>query len=104
MPNDKESHAKIGPDWREGYGFKFRRCTHDAYRGDGAAGQFIVVIPDKDAVLVITAQTGNMQGELNAIWEKLYPAFQADALAEDAAAQAGVKEVIEKLQAHPAKK
>ncbi len=104
VPNDAESHTKIGVDWRQGYGFQFWRCTHNAYRGDGAAGQFIVVIPDKDAVVAITADTGNMQGELNVIWEKLFPAFGDKALPEDAAGQDKLKRVIAGLEAHPAKK
>jgi hypothetical protein len=58
VPNDQESHAKIGIDWQQGYGFQFWRCTHNAYRGDGAAGQLCVVIPDQDAVIAITADTG----------------------------------------------
>ncbi len=102
VPNDQESHAGIGVDWRQGYGFQFWRCTHGAFRGDGAAGQFCVVIPDKDAVIAITADTGNMQGELNAIWERLFPAFQAAALPEDAAGQEKVKQAVAKLVAHPA--
>jgi len=27
-------------DWNQGYGFQFWRCRHNAYRGDGAFGQF----------------------------------------------------------------
>jgi CubicO group peptidase (beta-lactamase class C family) len=104
VPNEQESHAKIGIDWRQGYGFQFWRCTHDAYRGDGASGQFLVVIPDKDAVVAITAETGNMQGELDAIWEKLYPAFGSEALPEDPAGQEQVKQRIARLEAHPIKK
>jgi len=104
VPNDQESHAKMGPDWRQGYGFQFWRCTHNAYRGDGAAGQFCLVIPDKDAVIAITAQTGDMQGELNAVWEKLYPAFGAEPLPEDTAGQEELKQAIANLEAHPAKK
>jgi CubicO group peptidase (beta-lactamase class C family) len=104
VPNERESHAKIGIDWRQGYGFQFWRCTHNAFRGDGAAGQFIVVIPDKDAVVAITADTGNMQGELNAIWDKLFPAFGADALPEDSSGQEKLKRAISHLEAHPTKK
>jgi CubicO group peptidase (beta-lactamase class C family) len=104
VPNEQESHAKIGLDWRQGYGFQFWQCTHDAFRGDGAGGQFVVVIPDKDAVVAITADTGNMQGELNAIWDKLLPAFGDESLPEDAAGQEKVKEAIARLEAHPAKK
>jgi CubicO group peptidase (beta-lactamase class C family) len=104
VPNDQESHSKIGIDWQQGYGFQFWRCTHNAFRGDGAGGQLCVVIPDKDAVIAITADTGNFQGEMNAIWDKLLPAFQAEALPDDAAAQEKVTQAIAKLEAHPAKK
>jgi CubicO group peptidase (beta-lactamase class C family) len=104
VPTDLESHAKIGNDWMQGYGFQFWRCTHNAFRGDGAAGQFCVVLPDKDAVIAITADTGNMQGELNAIWDHIYPAFQTDALPEDPAAQEKLKQMTSTLVAHPAKK
>jgi CubicO group peptidase (beta-lactamase class C family) len=104
VPNEEESHAKIGIDWQQGYGFQFWRCTHDAFRGDGAGGQFIVVIPGKDAVVAITADTGNMQGELNAIWEKLFPAFGGEALPENSAEQEKLKQVIARLEAYPTKK
>lgn len=104
VPNDQESHSKIGIDWRQGYGCQFWRCTHEAFRGDGAGGQLCVVIPDKDVVIAITAETGNFQGEMNAIWDQLYPAFQAEALPDDAGGQDKLKQVISKLEAHPAKK
>jgi CubicO group peptidase (beta-lactamase class C family) len=104
VPNDRESHTKIGIDWRQGYGFQFWRCTHDAFRGDGAAGQMVVVIPDKDAVVAITADTGNMQGELNAIWDKLLSAFGDQALPEDGGGQERLRKAIAGLEAHPAKK
>jgi len=102
--NDQESHAKMGMDWRQGYGFQFWRCTHNAFRGDGAGGQLCVVIPDKDAVIAITADTGEFQREMNAIWDKLYPAFQADPLPDDAAGRQRLKEALAHLEAHPAKK
>jgi len=104
VPNDQESHSKMGPDWRQGYGFQFWQCTHHAFRGDGAAGQLCVMIPDQDAVIAITAATGDMQGELTTIWEKLLPAFQAAALPEDAAGQEKLKQVVSKLETHPVKK
>jgi len=82
----------------------FWRCTHNAYRGDGAGGQLCVVIPDKDTVVAITADSGNFQGEMNAIWDNLYPAFQDAPLKEDSAAQEKVKEAVARLVAHPARK
>ena len=90
-------------DWKEGYGFQFWRCRHNAYRADGAAGQFIVVMPDQDVVVAITADTGDMQGELDAIWDHLLPAFQSASLPDDAAGQKQLNEVVADLVAHPKK-
>jgi CubicO group peptidase (beta-lactamase class C family) len=104
VPNDAAPSAKGGPDWQQGYGFQFWRCTHNAFRGDGANGQFCVVMPDQDAVIAITAATGNMQAELNVVWDKLLPAFHDAALTEDAAAQEKLKQAETGLQAHPAPK
>lgn len=84
-------------DWDQGYGFQFWRCRHGAYRGDGAHGQFCIVLPEQDAVVAITANTKDMQAELNIVWDKLLPAFQKDALPEDAAAQAKLKEKLANL-------
>ncbi|MCA1596813.1 MAG: beta-lactamase family protein, partial [Chloroflexi bacterium] len=52
-------------DWNQGYGYQFWRCRHNAYRGDGAFGQYCVVMPEQDAVLAITAGLGDMQAPLN---------------------------------------
>jgi hypothetical protein len=62
------------------------------------------MIPDKDAVIAITANTGSFQDEMNAIWDKLCPASQAGTLPADAGAQDKLKGVIARLEAHPAKK
>jgi CubicO group peptidase (beta-lactamase class C family) len=104
VPNDQEGHSKIGIDWTQGYGFQFWRCTHNAFRGDGRAGQLCVVIPEKDVVVAITADANAFQQEMNAIWDHLLPAFGDSALPENAAAQAAVKEMTGKLVAHPVKK
>lgn len=62
-------------DWNQGYGFQFWRCRHGAYRGDGAFGQYVVVIPEFDAVVAITGGLPDMQAPLDAIWDELLPAF-----------------------------
>jgi hypothetical protein len=41
---------------------------------------------------------------MNAIWDKLYPTFQAEALPDDAAGQEKLKQATANLEAHPAKK
>ena len=70
-------------DWDQGYGFQFWRCRHNAYRGDGAHGQSCIVLPEHDAVIVLTANTGDMQAQINVVWDKLLPAFQASPLPEN---------------------
>ncbi len=63
-------------DWVQGYGYQVWRCRHNAFRADGAVGQFIIVIPEKDAVVVTTANIQDMQGEINLIWDHLLPAMK----------------------------
>jgi CubicO group peptidase (beta-lactamase class C family) len=62
-------------DWQQGYGYQFWRCQHGTYRGDGAFGQYCVVMPDQDAVVVITSAVDDMQQVLNLVWETLLPAL-----------------------------
>lgn len=70
-------------DWRQGYGYQCWMCRHGAYRGDGAFGQFCVVLPDQDAVVVTTAATEDMQGLLDLVWRHLLPAFGTATPADD---------------------
>jgi len=59
-------------DWRQGYGFQFWMARH-GYRGDGAFGQFCVVLLAHDAVVATTGGTEAMQGVLDNLWEHLLP-------------------------------
>ncbi|MFD6495136.1 serine hydrolase domain-containing protein [Streptomyces sp. NPDC060188] len=61
-------------DWQRGYGFQFWRSRH-GYRGDGAYGQFCVVLPEHDAVIATTAATEQLQELLHLMWRHLLPAF-----------------------------
>ncbi|MEW4490397.1 serine hydrolase [Thalassoglobus sp. JC818] len=86
-------------DWDQGYGFQFWRCRNDAFRGDGKDGQFCIVIPEYNAVVAITANTRNMQSELNIVWDKLLPAMSNSPLAADEAALDELNETISSLKA-----
>jgi CubicO group peptidase (beta-lactamase class C family) len=59
-------------DWRQGYGFQFWMARH-GYRGDGAFGQFCIVLPAHDAVVATTGGTEAMQGVLDNLWRHLLP-------------------------------
>ena len=62
-------------DWMQGYGYQMWRCRHNAFRADGANGQYIIIIPEKDAVIVTTANIRDMAEELNLIWDHILPAL-----------------------------
>lgn len=90
-----------GSDWEQGYGFQFWRCTHGAYRADGAAGQYTVVMPEQDMVVSIHAGLSDMQKELQLIWDCLLPGVKDSPLPENAAAQSKLKDRLAKLEIKP---
>jgi len=89
--------VRAASDWLQGYGFQFWRCRHDAFRADGAFGQFIIMMPDQDAVVVITAETADMQGEINLVWEHLLPAMEAGSLPDNPEARERLRERLAAL-------
>ncbi|MBN1248222.1 MAG: serine hydrolase [Anaerolineae bacterium] len=74
-------------EWEQGYGYQFWMCRHNAYRGDGAFGQYCIVMPDQDAVLAITSGVSDMQAVFNLVWDKLLSAMKPTALSKDEAAR-----------------
>jgi CubicO group peptidase (beta-lactamase class C family) len=80
-PNEPE------PDWRQGYGYQVWIARH-GYRGDGAFGQFCVILPEHDVVLAITSAEYDMQAVLDAAWTHLLPAFDGPVSPDDDAALA----------------
>jgi len=89
-------------DWNQGYGFQFWRCRHNAFRGDGAFGQYCVVLPDQDAVVAITSGVKDMQAVLNVIWDSLLPALQPKKLKANTAAVQQLKEKLARLEVRTA--
>ena len=90
-----------GSDWSQGYGFQFWRCRHGAYRADGAGGQYTIVFPDADAVVSIHAGLGDMQKELNLVWDHLLPEFKTAALPENPSAQGKLADRLANLEIPP---
>ena len=70
LPNHDEGAQR---DWRLGYGCSFWTSRH-GYRGDGAFGQFALVLPEHDVAVAVTGETTDMQGVLDLVWEHLVPA------------------------------
>ena len=70
-PGDKR------PDWTQGYCFFMWVCNcagaTRGVRADGSEGQYIILLPDKDAVVVLTSQATLYQPYLDLVWEYLLP-------------------------------
>jgi len=62
-------------DFKTGYGYQMWHCTHNAARLDGAHGQYVVICPDKNAVIVITEHLRDTRSTFNYIWSDIYDAI-----------------------------
>lgn len=74
-------------DRNSGYGFMIWMCKRPgAYRANGLAGQFTVVIPDLDMIVAVTENAENDMRVLDALWQFLDKIPGVDPLPEDEAA------------------
>lgn len=88
-------------DWDYGYGYQFWRSRHGAFRGDGAFGQFCIVLPEQDAVVAITSGVKDMQAVLNLVWDKLLPALKSSTLPPDEEASEKLAHALKALALRP---
>jgi CubicO group peptidase (beta-lactamase class C family) len=83
-------------DWQQGYGYQFWRCRNNSYRGDGAFGQYCIVMPKEDMVIAITSETGDMQAILDHVWGNILPAVKTAGTA-DKTVQKPLQQKLSKL-------
>ena len=70
-------------DWKYGYGYQFWRCSREnTYRGDGAFGQYCLVLPDLDSVIILQSGLQDLQKPLDLVYHHLLPGFQDTPLPE----------------------
>ena len=75
----RRENLKVKPkdsDWLQGYSYQMWRCRHNGVRADGANGQYILILPDQNAVIAMTAHIGNMQAEIDLVWKYLLPVLK----------------------------
>lgn len=67
-----ESFSRDGEnDWTQGYGYQFWRCKPEGvFRGDGMFGQFCVIVPSMNMVIVANSN-GAMDQVLDLFWDML---------------------------------
>jgi CubicO group peptidase (beta-lactamase class C family) len=90
-------HVRDSSEWAQGYCYQFWRCRYNAFRADGAYGQYIIVMPDQDAVIAIQAETPDMQDEINLVWKYLLPAIKDEPLPENAEQKEKLKQKLASL-------
>jgi CubicO group peptidase (beta-lactamase class C family) len=78
IKNSGADGEKSTSDWEQGYAYQMWRGKNNTVRLDGMAGQFVVLIPDKDAIVVFTANNSNTQKQLDLIHNFLIPAIKSD--------------------------
>lgn len=103
QPEGASQELLKNSDWYQGYGFQMWRGRHSTYRADGAYGQNIIVLPEKDAVIITTGESTDLQGLLNLVWDKLLPAFKESKLKNDPAGYRSLKEKLSGLSLEPLK-
>lgn len=69
--------SKDKNDWVQGYCFQMWRGRNNSVRLDGMAGQFVILFPEKDAIVVLTANARNTQEELNLVHNYLFPSIKS---------------------------
>jgi hypothetical protein len=82
-PEMTQSKRDSSRDDVQGYCYQFWRARHNSYMANGANGQFVLIMPDKDAVVIITADSPDMWGELDMVWKYLYPGINDKVLSPD---------------------
>ena len=60
------------PDELTGYGFLFWQNTREGFRAYGRESQFIIVLPERNAVVCIQADYSDCQKVLDLFWQYIY--------------------------------
>ncbi|MDE7277409.1 MAG: serine hydrolase, partial [Lachnospiraceae bacterium] len=93
------------PSESQGYGMQFWRGAHNGYTCYGMGGQLIIFLPDYDLICVTTADTQDVQGGNQQIYDSLYeellPRMQEQALPEDADAARRLAQTVSSLRLEP---
>lgn len=99
--SDNRGTGNNDHDWAQGYGYQFWRTRPNAYRGDGAFGQYCIILPEQDVMIAATSGTQQMHVLLDLMRQHLIPACADQALAEDAAALASLDQVLAQARIRP---
>jgi len=74
-PGPATADTAHGPDWQQGYGYQIWKNRY-GFSARGNLGQYIVVLPEQNAVIAITAHDMRFQEHLDLVWEHLLPTLK----------------------------
>jgi CubicO group peptidase (beta-lactamase class C family) len=96
---DNAPHQNL--DWAQGYGYQFWRGRHGSYRGDGAFGQYCIVVPARDLVIAVTSGTDSMQLLPDLVWDVILPGLRPAALPPNKATHSALTSRLADLRLVP---
>ncbi|WP_077357472.1 serine hydrolase domain-containing protein [Virgibacillus halodenitrificans] len=91
-----EGHSE-GYDSLQGYGFQFWISRHGSYRAAGMFGQICLVLPQQNALFIVTAGTERKQEVLDVFWETIFPSFLSTDFVKDLDKIEGLEERTKNL-------
>lgn len=92
------SNGDNNHSWGYGYGYQFWLNPPGGFRADGAFGQYSMIFPDKDMVVVITSESNNTATTMQLIWDMVENISGNNALAENKEAYNHLQKSIESLK------
>ncbi|HYQ56492.1 MAG TPA: serine hydrolase [Draconibacterium sp.] len=84
-------------DGEKGYGYQYWRGSHNSFRMDGMGGQLVIVMPDYDAVIVVTSNVNSSNDEMEQMWKYLVPAMSDEVLPANPELNQKLDETLESL-------
>ncbi|MDB5015594.1 MAG: hypothetical protein JWQ84_426 [Mucilaginibacter sp.] len=96
-------NGKNDSTWGYGYGYQFWLNPPGGYRADGAFGQFSIILPKYDAVVVITSESINTKNTMQAVWDVLLPEMKDIPLPENKTRHNQLQEELKALKFDPPK-
>ena len=94
--------GKNDSSWGYGYGYQFWLNPPGGFRADGAYGQYSMVFPAKDTVVVITSESADKETTMHTVWDHLYPALtDSRSLPSDAAEYQRLQQELKTLALLP---
>lgn len=96
-------NGKNDSSWGFGYGYQFWLNPPGGFRADGAFGQFSMVLPEQDAVVVITSESVDTKIVMQLVWDELVPAMTAAPLPENPPKSTQLRNDLKALKYDPPK-